>query len=536
MHLYSFQLNLRLAACACHLLPIVLFVTACISTNSESNQVPLNRLEHDAKSSGIDLDSIEISEALRYLIHSFETLQSAFFSSDRGDYPTAIDWTAAVTQTHAVTSIHSVLLSSLPKNETSHFVNLYFPDVIDFYRTQNVGSLKYQAYDDMLWVVLGWLAAVRFLDAYYYLLPEEYNPDFYVWREDFALRAREFYGYAEKGWDELFCGGGCLWNPNLQPYKNAITNELFISASAQMYTTFPPEYGSPGGDKDASPDISYLQNAAKAYQWFKGSNFTNEAGLVVDGFHISSYWKRKCDQRDEQTFTYNQGVVLSGLRALWESTGKQEYLQDGYELIESVIGSDNKTGGLVRERILEEHCDSWGWCNQDAQTFKAFCSPHPYAATWKSDKETHKPRLDEHLEKCKTFFPFIAQNAEAAWSTRQINSSIFGMWWSAPLFENDPDFDHRLRAGEIGLQRDPAAVDLVNINRGDDWELGSTDAEVELEKEQKVDWSGEEVKGDPDFETHIVKRDLNDRFRGRTLETQTGGVGVMRAAWELGAL
>ncbi|KAF3928425.1 hypothetical protein ABW20_dc0100213 [Dactylellina cionopaga] len=548
-----YSLNFRLSLLRLSILPLC---TLCVSASHQhsNSQTPiLSTLSH--RSSGITLNSTFVPLPLRYLIHSFETLQSTFFSLDSGDYPAAIDWTAAVIQTHAVTSIHSVILSSLPQNETQNIIDIYFPDIISFYRTQNVGSLKFQAYDDMLWVVLGWLAAVRFLDAYYYVLPEDHNPEFYSYREKFALRAREFYFYAEKGWDELFCGGGCIWNPNLKPYKNAITNELFISASVQMYTTFPPEYNPPpssserssdGGEgQDDGRDISYLQNAVKAYAWLNGSHFTNEAGLIVDGFHISSYWKRKCDERDEQTYTYNQGVVLSGLRALWETTGKEVYLKDGYELIESVIQSQNKTGELVRGGVLEEHCDSFGWCNQDAQTFKgiffhhltAFCSPHPYTKTWKSKEEEHSPGLDAHLERCKKIFPFIAQNAEAAWSTRHVNSSVFGMWWSAPQFQKDPDFSFKLRDGSIELMRDPEAVDFVNTRRGSDWKLGATKAELRLEEENKANWDESEEKDSPNALFHTLgEGDLNDRFRGRTVETQTGGIGVMRAAWDLSGL
>ncbi|KAF3212917.1 hypothetical protein TWF191_010392 [Orbilia oligospora] len=521
-------------------------------------QIPLSPQFVEHRRSGITLNSTIGSEPLRYLIHSFETLQSVFFSPERGDYPSAIDWTAAVVQTHAVSALHSILLSPLPKNETLNIIDIYFPDIISFYHTQNVGSLKFQAYDDMLWVVLGWLAGVRFLDAYYYLFPESYNPDFYTYRMDFALRAREFWVYAEKGWDELFCDGGMIWNPNLQPYKNAITNELFISASIQMYTTFPPEFNPPeswfffggGGDggndkrKGQKRDVAYLEYAVKAYDWFKGSNFTNDAGLVTDGFHMSSYWKRKCDERDEQTYTYNQGVVLSGLRALWEETRDKVYLEDGYQLIESVIESAGKVGEMVRADVLEDHCDSWGWCNQDQQAFKgiffhhltAFCSPHPYTKTWKSKDEKHSPELNTHVERCKTFFPFIGRNSIAAWTTRHRNSSVFGMWWSAPLFEKDPGFTDKLQSGDLEMKRDPKAVDLFNTDRGGDWEIGATEAEVQLARSGKVVWGKEPKNGKPITQMNRMEGDLNDRFLGRTVETQTGGIGVMRAAWEIGSL
>ncbi|KAF3314002.1 hypothetical protein TWF173_005108 [Orbilia oligospora] len=547
------NINFRLHLLRLCVLPITIFTAP-----SSTTQIPLSPQFVEHRRSGITLNSTIGSEPLRYLIHSFETLQSVFFSPERGDYPSAIDWTAAVVQTHAVSALHSILLSPLPKNETLNIIDIYFPDIISFYHTQNVGSLKFQAYDDMLWVVLGWLAGVRFLDAYYYLFPESYNPDFYTYRMDFALRAREFWVYAEKGWDELFCDGGMIWNPNLQPYKNAITNELFISASIQMYTTFPPEFNPPeswvffggGGDdgnderKRQKRDVAYLEYAVKAYDWFKGSNFTNDAGLVTDGFHMSSYWKRKCDERDEQTYTYNQGVVLSGLRALWEETGDKAYLEDGYQLIESVIESAGKVGEMVRADVLEDHCDSWGWCNQDQQAFKgiffhhltAFCSPHPYTKTWKSKDEKHSPELNTHVEKCKTFFPFIGRNSIAAWTTRHRNSSVFGMWWSAPLFEKDPGFTDKLQSGDLEMRRDPNAVDLVNTNRGGDWAIGATEAEVQLARSGKVVWEKEPKNGKPITQMNRMEDDLNDRFLGRTVETQTGGVGVMRAAWEIGSL
>ncbi|KAF3904492.1 hypothetical protein AA313_de0205859 [Arthrobotrys entomopaga] len=540
--------------CLC-LLPIAILIVpgAFCSQRASNPQLLFSPTTTPHRRSGINLNSTHVPLPLRYLLHSFENLQSTFFSPSDGSYPDAIDWTAAVTQTHAVSTLNSILLSPLPKNETQNIISIYFPDIISFYHNQNVGELRFQAFDDMLWVVLGWLAAVRFLDAYRYTLPGEYELEFYSYRREFALRAREFYEYAEAGWDELFCGGGCIWNPNLKPYKNAITNELFISASVQMYTTFPPEFNidpdraqkpdtDVEGEDNEGQDISYLQNAVKAYKWFKESNFTNDAGLVVDGFHISSYWKRKCDQRDEQTYTYNQGVVLSGLRALWEMTGKREYLEDGYAIVEAVMNSRGKKGELVRDGVLEEHCDIFGWCNQDGQAFKgiffhhltAFCSPHPYTRTWKSAEEVRVPGLDAHLDRCKDFFSFVLQNSRAAWKTTYDGSSAFGMWWSAPEFERDLKFPSKLRDGSIQLMRDPEAVDLINDRRGSSWAIGATEAELRLEEVGKVDWAGSKK---PESLHHYSHGgDLNDRFLGRTVETQTGGVGVMRAAWEMGIM
>ena len=83
-----------------------------------------------------------------------------------------------------------------------------------------------------------------------------------------------------------------LWSPYLEPYKNAITNELFISASISMYLYFP-------GDDNTSPfslpnahatadipgrhkDPKYLAAAIEGYKWLKSSNMTDCLGLYGD--------------------------------------------------------------------------------------------------------------------------------------------------------------------------------------------------------------------------------------------------------------
>ncbi|KXJ91450.1 hypothetical protein Micbo1qcDRAFT_163172, partial [Microdochium bolleyi] len=162
-----------------------------------------------------------------------------------------------------------------------------------------------------------------------------------VWVPSFAHRARVFWELSTHGWDDRYCGGGMTWNPRLLPYKNAITNELYIAASASMYLYFPGDNnGSPflnGGagshrptgrddddddDGDDGPPIwpprdpEHLKAAVEGYRWLAASGFTDKQGLIIDGFHISGYAdpgnnNTACDERNPQIFTYNQGVVLT---------------------------------------------------------------------------------------------------------------------------------------------------------------------------------------------------------------------------------
>lgn len=284
------------------------------------------------------------------------TLQSTFFSLDSGTYPTGIDWTRAVLGTYLASATQT--LSAIPGERA--LSDTYFAQLIAFFFGQDDNELRRQAFDDILWVVLGWLEAVKMID---------FRADTFdnltwtgeEWRKPFADRALEFYKLAEKGWDTDLCEGGMLWSPYLDPYKNAITNELYISASVGMYLYH--------GDRNER----YLANAMRGIEWLRASNMTNRQGLYVDGFHISNangVGKKICDVRDEMVYTYNQGVILSGLRGLAQATGDVYYMMEGFQLLDAVVTSEERVGEIVRGGILTEKCDIGGYCSQDGQNFK----------------------------------------------------------------------------------------------------------------------------------------------------------------------
>lgn len=266
-----------------------------------------------------------------------------------------------------------------------------------------------QAFDDMLWVVLGWIEAMSFArlhgSLHFPWANSNFNASFptdvhealaslpwrgQFWIPSFQSRAKSFWLLGTQGWDTALCHGGMVWNPRLEPYKNAITNELYISASISMY-----QYLGNGTAVDKDP--LYLQAAIEGYKWLMGSNMTNSEGLFVDGFHIDRKkpGNVECDVRDEMVYTYNQGVLLTGQRGLWDVTGSPSYLADGHNLIQAVIkatGWSLKTNqpidlvemssklpkwrGLGRGGILEEQCDASGTCSQDGQTFKGIYFHH----------------------------------------------------------------------------------------------------------------------------------------------------------------
>lgn len=456
-----------------------------------------------------------------------------------------------------------------------------------------VSILTYQAYDDMQWVVLGWIEAINFVQTHSELhypvgdqsgtglqhaldtLPWHGNN----WVNAFAHRARVFWNLASVGYDEQLCHGGMLWNKDQPPYKNAITNELWVASSISMYQYFPGDnFTSPWlaqddtDDEFPSKDPIYLAAADEGYTWLKNVGLMNEQGLFADGFHINSSipGNVECDVRDEMVYTYNQGVILTGHRGLYVTSGSVSYLEAGHKLIQAVINATGwslqnnapiktpKTNssdplppwqGLGRGGIMEEECDASGTCSQDGQTFKgiyfhhltAFCAPLeiiPAKSGVTVDERAFDRAKTAHATACSAYLGWVAHNAKAALTTRV--DGKFGMWWGANVFNN------------VFVEEDNDGIDHSAKNSTDYRNKGTPDDDI---------WGGAEGRWEPgmggsDDEMLLQTRranskrrgsgmasgvrrgseDPNDRGEGRTVETQVGGLAVLRAHWELSQL
>jgi hypothetical protein len=534
---------------------------------------------------------------LQEVIQALQTMQNQYFQPWLGTWPSAIDWTAAVTATHVAGTLDSLSqgleLVQMVQDEDyrvkENLLSLYFSHMVGSYFGQDAFAIRNEAFDDILWVVLQWLDTIRFIDlhtALYYpmtapqtgasvSLPNILRNQTWhgnVWIPAFAHRARIFEELAMTGWDDVLCGGGMTWNPRLEPYKNAITNELFIAGSVSMYLNFPGDantspYNSsnvnPDGGKDPAAqgsvfkphDPAYLKAAVKGYDWLVNSNMTNSQGLYVDGFHISGYrnrnnTNRKCDVRNEMVYTYNQGVLLTGQFGLFKATGNDTYLADGHKLVQSVIAATGwdlgnnrpvddvsalRPGqlppwhGIGRVGILEEACDTRGDCSQDSQTFKGiffnhlttFCaspaSDAIYAGPLTAAQRSVNAAVDAHTAACASYSSWIRHNADAALGTRDDNGR-FGMWWTVGLLPGLSTAD--LRGAELPYSSD--AVDYRTYGVPND-PLWVSDPSSRSRRHQKPLATEERDQGS----------DPNTRGRGRTVETQGGGLAVLRTLWEI---
>lgn len=492
-------------------------------------------------------------------------MQTNFFNGTY--YPDSIQWINAFLDTLVVASERSFTNAlieydgNVPGSRTSPEevqadIQKYYEDVEGYYSGEDVNQIFDAAYDDAQWVVLEWLEAIKFINQY-----DEYSQSD-LGQDDiarFAHRAHIFYNIVQDKFDTSLCGGGLTWNPALEPYKNAITNELFVSSSIGMYLYFPGD-----DNTDPYPSATYanqtnttlpplpalqahdpllLNNAINEYEWFKTHNFTNAQGLVVDGFHISEN-QTTCDERNEMVYTYNQGVVLSGLRQLWEATGDKQYLIDGYSLIEIVI---NATGwyangydeagqwaGLGRNGIMEDYCDAPANCSQDAQIFKGiyfhhldlFCEPLPTETALIPDLTytASEALANEHAGKCRAYAPWVRHNAHAALSTRN-GSDIIGGWWGASYVNKTqspwPAWSPPMPPGSVDEWNHPSVLEEPPwVCRGRPGCRGRG--------------RGRKGRNGPRM-AHMVRSrkrqsDPNDEGPGRTVETQGSGLGVVKAA------
>ena len=147
--------------------------------------------------------------------------------------------------------------------------------------------------------------------------------------------------YMHSYWDST-CGGGVWWS-TAKTSKNAIENELFLEVTAELHNRIPG-------------DTTYLGWADTEWSWFSGSGMINGSHLVNDGITSS------CQNNGETTWTYNQGVILAGLAALYKADGDSTLLTSAQAI------ADAATSGLTVNGVLVEPCEPN--CGADGPSFK----------------------------------------------------------------------------------------------------------------------------------------------------------------------
>ncbi len=204
---------------------------------------------------------------------------------------------------------------------------------------QGGGDFRADSTDDTGWWAL---AMVRFYDV--------------TGNQTYLEVAKEDEAYMYDYWSDDECGGGIIWNIPDMVYKNAISNELYISLAIALHNRIP-------GDTD------YLNKALTAWQWFNASGMINPQHLINDGLAESDNGT-VCTNNGEAEWTYNPGVILGALVDLNEATGDGGFLDEARLIADAVVASPSLSPG----GILTEPCEADASCDNNEQMFKGiFC-------------------------------------------------------------------------------------------------------------------------------------------------------------------
>jgi predicted alpha-1,6-mannanase (GH76 family) len=236
-------------------------------------------------------------------------------------------------------------------------------------------------FDDNGWWALAWIAAYDLTGDSRYL-----------------GAARTIFAHNQTGWDGT-CGGGLWWNQE-RKYKNAITNGLFLTLAALLHQRTP-------GDQD------YLTWALREWEWLHGSGLIGPKGLVNDGLTAA------CANNGGITWTYNQGVILGGLAALYQITGDQAYLRQGESIADATLGMLTSPAGI----LTEPGESSGSGLNGDQTQFKGIFVRYLHEFHRHSGRPAYRA--------------FILANADSVWDNARNEADQFGSRWAGPFDRAD---------------------------------------------------------------------------------------------------
>jgi predicted alpha-1,6-mannanase (GH76 family) len=237
-------------------------------------------------------------------------------------------------------------------------------------------------FDDNGWWALAWIKAYdltrqdRYLDA-----------------------ARRIFENLVSGWDDT-CRGGVWWNED-RKYKNAITNELFLTVAVRLH-------------QHSSHSATYLDWALREWDWFHASGMIGDMGLVNDGLTPD------CQNNGRPAYTYNQGVILGGLAGLYEVTGDEAYLRQGESIADAALRDLTSPPTANPPGILIEpgEADMVGRAGDGSQ-FKGIFVRHLYDLYLHSGRPAYRD--------------FILRNAASIWDNSRNAKNQFGLRWTGPF-------------------------------------------------------------------------------------------------------
>jgi predicted alpha-1,6-mannanase (GH76 family) len=203
--------------------------------------------------------------------------------------------------------------------------------------------------DDQLWYVLAWARAYEVFQNVTYLQQSE---------EIYANLVGPY-----QAWNTT-CGGMNWYSKS--PYRNAITNELFLAASTKLHLVT--------GSNTPVSNFSYADWALVEWTWLNSTSMYQPGkGLFMDGLP-----QNNCSVLAPAVgaiWTYNQGVILDALARMEIIFGDPSYSAFAYQIASSSFTYFN--GGNADNVMREISCSANGSCGGiDGQMFKGVFIRH----------------------------------------------------------------------------------------------------------------------------------------------------------------
>jgi predicted alpha-1,6-mannanase (GH76 family) len=295
-----------------------------------------------------------------------DKLQS-WYTQSTGLYQTTGWWNSA----NALTMLADYSFVARTASYTTVFSN-------SFQQAQktNSGFLN-NYYDDEGWWALAWIAAYDLTHTQQYL-----------------EMASSIFTDMSGGWDST-CGGGIWWSKD-KTYKNAIANELFLSVAAHLANRVAP-----------ADRAGYLTWANKEWAWFQQSGMINSQNLINDGLDLTT-----CKNNGQNTWSYNQGVVLGGLVELNRAQRAPQLLTTANTIADAAITHLSDGNGM-----LHDTCEPN--CGADGVQFKGIFLRNLMALNFATPNRQYQT--------------FALTNAERIWNHSRDASNAFGQVWSGPF-------------------------------------------------------------------------------------------------------
>ncbi|EST07369.1 Glycoside hydrolase, family 76 [Kalmanozyma brasiliensis GHG001] len=195
------------------------------------------------------------------------------------------------------------------------------------------------------------------------------------------------------------CNGGIIWDIPSRTYKNAISNELYLSLAAGLANRL----------QDKKQAQKWLAVAKSQYTWFVNSGMINSQNLVNDGLNDA------CQNNNGDEWSYNQGVILGGLVELSKADRKPEYLALAQKIANAVIASPAFTNA---QGVLTDKCEPTANCSTDEDAFKGIFM-------------RNLAKLN-HVLPGKPYAKYIQKQALSAYAFGRNATDFYGVQWTGP--------------------------------------------------------------------------------------------------------